>query len=150
MTVTRADIIREARGFLGTPFVHQARKPGVGLDCMGVLMEAGRQAGLPVQDFTRYSRQPNPNVLLYHFRRNFDEIPVEAAGPGDVLLFWWRQTRRLGRLPQHGGLIVDRVGAPQGLGLLHSHEDSGKVLEVDLEATWRPRILSAWSYKGIS
>lgn len=150
MTVTRADIIEAARSFLGTPFVHQARQRGVGVDCVGLLMEAGRACGLPVKDFTRYSRQPNPRVFLHHFRENFHEIPVGDASPGDALAFWWRSSRKFGRLPQHAGLIVDRMGAPAGAGLLHSFTDSGKVLEVDLAEPWVSRIHSAWAFKGVS
>ena len=145
---TRADIIREARGFEGTPFVHQGRLPGVGLDCIGVIVCAAERAGLDMVDHTAYSRQPNPRVLLDYIGRNFDEIPAEDAEAGDVVLFYWRSSRRHGPLPQHAGLLTRRPASPTGLGLLHAYDDLGRVLEVDFEESWAARVCSAWRYRG--
>ena len=37
MTVTRTDIIAEARAWIGTPYRHQASLKGVGCDCLGLV-----------------------------------------------------------------------------------------------------------------
>ena len=37
MSVTRADIVAEARAWIGTPYRHQASLKGVGCDCLGLV-----------------------------------------------------------------------------------------------------------------
>ena len=38
MTTTRTDVVAAAREWLGTPFHHQARLRGVGVDCVGLVI----------------------------------------------------------------------------------------------------------------
>jgi cell wall-associated NlpC family hydrolase len=40
------NMVLAARECLGTPFQHQGRVPGVGLDCVGVAIYAAREVGL--------------------------------------------------------------------------------------------------------
>ncbi len=41
----REDFVRVARSYIGTPFHHQGRLPGVGLDCAGVIVCALAECG---------------------------------------------------------------------------------------------------------
>ena len=134
------DVIAAARSFEGTLFVHQARQPGVGLDCIGLIVCAGEVAGQRMEDHVRYGRRPNPRVLRDYIARNFRKIMPEEAEPGDVLLFWWHKSRRFGKIPQHAGLIV----APGRM--IHAYDALKKVQETDLGAYWSDRIESAWRY----
>ena len=41
--IARADIVAAARSLIGTPFRHQARLPGVGIDCLNLIGEVGME-----------------------------------------------------------------------------------------------------------
>ena len=57
-------IAAAARSYVGTPFVHHGRRPGVGLDCAGVAFCAAWDAGLAVADNFSYGKLPKPDFLL--------------------------------------------------------------------------------------
>lgn len=137
---TRADIIAAARSFIGTPFHHQARLPGVGLDCIGVPVCAARTVGLPVVDSTDYRRRPSPkdpDFLIRHLARNLDR--VETPQPADVVCFGWRDSA----LAYHLGIMTDPTH------MVHAWAGGEKVLEVEI-APWMDRFHSAWSFRGLA
>lgn len=110
---TRAAVVAEARRWLGTPWVHQHRTHGVGVDCAGLVIGVARELGLvaPDFDFGGYGRQPDGTLLAVcdtHMRR----IPRAALQPGDVLVLAMKDQ------PQHMGIVGDyRHG---GLSIIHS------------------------------
>ncbi|MDD5585633.1 MAG: hypothetical protein PHY92_01580, partial [Alphaproteobacteria bacterium] len=57
-------MIAAARACLGTPFHHQGRKPGVGLDCIGLIVVALQAAGYDVRDRFDYSPRPDGRSLV--------------------------------------------------------------------------------------
>jgi cell wall-associated NlpC family hydrolase len=112
-----------ARTFLGTPYHHQARKPGVGMDCIGLLICVARELGHVPPDFniTGYRRVPDGHSLMRHMREQFTEIPREQMAPGDYVCIAYD------RHPHHVGIIGDyHLG---GLSLIHANSKSGKVEE---------------------
>ena len=141
---TRAQLIAEARTWIGTPFHHQGRLKAVGVDCIGAMVAPAIACGLPLEDVTNYSRQPNPENTLAHLRRNLDGIAVADARIGDVLFFWFGIESE----PHHFGLITD-------IGLLHAYDavkKSGKpglCVETGLHKYWPRRIHSAWRFRGL-
>jgi cell wall-associated NlpC family hydrolase len=56
---TRAEITAAALALVGTPFHAQGRAPGVGLDCIGVVVCVARACGIPHQDREAYPMRPN-------------------------------------------------------------------------------------------
>jgi cell wall-associated NlpC family hydrolase len=48
--MTAAEIIAAARACLGTPFRHQGRLPGIGLDCAGVALHVAQAVGCGTLD----------------------------------------------------------------------------------------------------
>lgn len=132
-------MVAEARAMIGTPFIHQGRAPGTGLDCIGLLVCAAESAGYRIRDRRAYGRRPNPRQLLEAFEDNFEQAPPTELRTGDILLFCWRQTRRHGRLPQHAGIVTNR-----GHGLLHAYDRVGRVVETGLDERWTSRVHSAW------
>lgn len=54
-----------ARAYLGVPFAHQGRSPAVGLDCIGLIVQAGLDGGhaFPAFDSTDYGRDPAHGLL---------------------------------------------------------------------------------------
>lgn len=78
-------IIREARRWLNTPFMHQQRRIGVGIDCGGLLYEIGVANRLPVFDVRRYTRQPDGS-LLHVLDGQCVKLRKNEAEGGDILV----------------------------------------------------------------
>lgn len=76
-------IVLEARKWLGTPFMHQGRQMGVGVDCGGLMYCIGSVLGLPVKDVRNYLRQPDGS--LRHVLEG-QCTKVKQAEPGDLLV----------------------------------------------------------------
>lgn len=138
--MTRDDVIREARALCGTPFHHQARLPGVGIDCVGVGVCVARALGIAVIDSNDYPRRPNrrdPDRLLQYLRLNLD--PSASPIPGDVLAFTYRDTG----LVYHIGIMtdIDRM--------VHAWVGGRKVIEAPL-SDWAGSLHSSWCFRGLA
>lgn len=129
---TRADIVAAARSMIGTPWRHQGRLPGVGLDCGGLLIAVAEAVGHPVAPIGRYPRSPDGVALKAAMDERFDRIDADEAEAGDFVLFWISEASRH---PQHTGVISTVHGAP---GLIHAFSGVG-VVEVSFTAEWRAR-----------
>lgn len=149
-TVTRADVVAEARRWIGTPYVHQARQRGVGCDCAGLIGGVALALGLvPPQwweqhfdpEFGGYARVPDGDALLGIAPRFMTAIEPSQAGPGDVVLIRWR------RDPQHFGLVADHPAG--GLSVIHAASQHGRVLEQGLGEAWRRRTVAAYRLPGV-
>lgn len=138
---TAAEIVAAARSMIGTPFVHQGRLPGAGLDCLGVAVCAAARCGVVLRDVTTYRRSPRPAQLLAELDAQLARVPVEEARPGDVAVFW---VQRPGR-EQHVGVLVERPG---GLGVVHALCDLGRCAEHGLAGFWRERLCRVYRFAG--
>ncbi len=132
-------IVATARGALGTPFRHQARVLGLGLDCAGLLVHVCQELGLPVEDVQGYGRNPWNGLLEQAIRRQpfLREVSRQALQPGDVLLM------RFSQAPQHVAIATDA-------GIIHAYEHSGAVVEHRLADVWRARITHVFRFEGIA
>jgi NlpC/P60 family putative phage cell wall peptidase len=128
-----ADILAAARECLGTPFRHQGRLVGVGLDCAGVAAHVCRRLGLQPVDAVGYGRTPAHGLLESTLdRQPFLVRVVEGAPqPGDFLLM-----RFLGE-PQHIAVLAEGT-------LIHAFEGVGTCCEHRLDDKWQRRIVSAY------
>jgi cell wall-associated NlpC family hydrolase len=134
-----ADVVTQARTHLGTPWVHQGRQPGVGLDCVGLAVVVARELGIATPDATGYGRHPDGVTLLATLRATgWAEVPPRA---GCVALMSFR------RGPQHVGLLVPYLHG--GLGLLHALSTRGQVVEHRLDDRWRSHIVGCWALPGV-
>ena len=88
----RTDVIAAARGWLGTPYRHQASLKGWGADCLGLVRGVWRGV-VGAEPETVPAYRPDwaevgaEETLLDAARRWLREIDVATARPGDVLLF---------------------------------------------------------------
>ena len=119
-------IVEEARKLLGTPFHHQGRTPGVGVDCIGLLVCVGRAIGAEFTDCLDYHKRPDGATLLAKFAENLD--PVVDPEPGDIALFYFESRA----YPQHAGIITP-------YGLIHTYAKVRKVVEHHFDNYWKVR-----------
>ena len=144
MSLQRAQIVAEARAWIGTPYRHQASLMGVGCDCLGLVRGVWRTLlGPEPEDVPPYAPdwaeaargEPLAEAGLRHF------IPVEGTSfaPGDVLLFRWRANMTA----KHAVILT----APDLM--VHAH-DGAAVAEVALAPWWRRRIAFAFRFPGVN
>lgn len=108
-------IVKEARSWLGTPFVHCAQTKGVGCDCVGLWCGIAREIGLFEYRPSNYSRQVDPARLLGEVLRFFDPVGGSPE-PGDLLLINVKGSA------QHVGVFCEGS-------YIHAFEPAGKVAE---------------------
>ena len=93
MTVTRADVVRVARSYVGVRWRHQGRTRA-GIDCIGLVIAVAHDLGLTDYDFTGYGRVPDGKALRATMCEQMDLLSTEPQ-LGDVLLL------RFDRNPLH-------------------------------------------------
>lgn len=125
-------IIEIARECLGTPFKHQARVVGIGMDCAGVVAHVLTRLELPFNDLQAYPRNPYKGMLksILDNQPHLTQVNKSHVGAGDVLLM------RIRREPQHLGICT-------GNSLIHSYSDIGRVVEQSLGA-WERNIIAVY------
>lgn len=146
MMITRAAVVAEAREWLGTPYHHQARLKGVGVDCAGLVIGVARALGIvgADMDVTGYSRRPDGTSMLAHCDAWMQHVPFDALQPGDVIVL------RIEDDPQHMAIAGDYVHG--GLSMIHSLDRSngrGSVIEHRLDDSFRSRLVAAYALPGV-
>jgi NlpC/P60 family putative phage cell wall peptidase len=140
---TRSAIVAAARGWLGTPYRHQASLQGIGCDCLGLVRGVWRQVIGPepvfVPPYTPDWAEAHGNETLAEAaRRHLVEIDPATARDGDVVLFRWRD----GFPAKHCAILTGPAT------LIHAH-DGAAVAEVVFAPGWRRRLASAFAYPQI-
>lgn len=145
--IARADIVAQARLWLGTPFQHQAHLRGVACDCIGLVAGVADELGMPEAAdwfadprFRGYGPLPLPEKLCAACDEYLDPIAVDQSLIGDILVMTYATD------PMHFGLITATAPVPY---LIHSSSLRGKVVEHCVDATWRNRVLGAYRYRGV-
>ncbi len=143
MTLTRSQIVVEARTWLGTPYRHQASLKGVGCDCLGLVRGVWRAFyGEEPERTPPYARDwaevADNEPLAEAGFRHLVRLEANAFAPGDILLFRWRT----GLVAKHAAI----VSSPDTM--IHAH-DGAAVAEVAIAPWWRRRIAFAFRFPGI-
>lgn len=114
MTTKREEVVLAARSCIGTPFRHLGRRPGLELDCVGLLVYACWATQLKPTDFdvTGYSRFSNPSELRRLAELHLRPITLLDAVPGDVVMTATDVD------PQHFGILGNYMHG--GLSLIHA------------------------------
>jgi cell wall-associated NlpC family hydrolase len=139
---TRAEVVAEARSWLGTKWVHQHRRKGVAVDCAGLVIGVARALGLVPEcfDVTGYVRVPDGS-LLDRCGESMMQIEKSAMQPGDVLVVATDSE------PAHMGILGDyRHG---GLSLIHASNGRG-VVEHRLMFARNLRFKAAYAMPGVA
>jgi len=137
------EALNEARGWIGTPYVHQAAVRGAGTDCLGLLrgiwrvLYGAEPEAVPAYtpDWSEASRDER---LWAVARRYLVEKPLDDEAPGDVILF----RMRAGGVAKHLGIVARVGGTPS---FVHAYSGHG-VMESPLSAPWRRRIVARFEF----
>ena len=136
-------IVVAARGWLGTPYVHQASCRGAGCDCLGLLRGVWRevlgQEPEVVPAYTAdWSEASGQERLWQAAWRHLLPKDLAAAAPGDVILFRMRD----GGVAKHLGLQAE-IG--DGASFIHAYSGHG-VVESALTPPWARRIVARFTF----
>jgi len=137
--IHRLDFADRVRSFVGTPFVHRGRSPGVGLDCAGVVVCALHDYGIESPDI-RYGTLPSPVDIEEGLGAIADRIAVEERRVGDVLTMHVK-----GRGEIHMGVIVGKDDTGQDL-LVHPSRRA-RIIEQPL--TCGLEVAGCWRLRGV-
>lgn len=142
-----SDLVAAARAYLGTQFRHQGRRSG--LDCLGLVAVAHRDAGFRVVDRTDYGRLPD----LGRMKAALDGqlVRLKRATPlaaGMVALFEERLRPAHYPVWLHLGLMTEaqsviHARGPEGLG-------PGVVEHRLDDQSWAPRLIGLWHHPDLA
>lgn len=142
MPPTMQQIADRAVALAGTPFRHQGRQPGLGVDCLGVLVCAvGREAELV--DRRDYPEDPPGDRLLPLLEERAVELQhacVDAAPVGAILTFWEDVEDRA---------HVRHVAIRTSGGIVHAIRKR-PAREVAISAYWRHHFWRAFRWSSAS
>lgn len=137
---TREQIVAAARGWIDTPFAHQRRAKGVGVDCVGVVIMVAQELGLSTFDTCDYGRAPDPDAMRTLLEAHLDYVAFRDVLPGDIL--WLRVPE-----PQHLAIVT----AADPLQMVHAFRRVGKVVEVSVDRVWRSkRLVACFRFRGLA
>ena len=136
-------VVRAARGWIGTPYRHQAATKGAGCDCLGLIRGVWREVlGEEPEQVPAYSMdwsEPQGDEQLWAAAaRHMIRVAPGQEAPGDVLLF----RMRAGAVAKHLGIVAGWDVAPS---FVHSYSGHG-VVESPLSAPWRRRIVARFRF----
>ena len=127
-------IVELARECLGTPYIHQGRHKGVGLDCAGLVAYVLDSLNLPYNDMKGYPRTPYKGML----KKALDNEPslerVYNYESGCVLLL------RITKDPQHLAIYTGET-------IIHSYLTATKVTEHGFSDSWRRKVVGIYRIK---
>jgi NlpC/P60 family putative phage cell wall peptidase len=152
MTVTRAQIVAEARTWVSTRYAHQGSTKGLGVDCIGLIGGVGVALGLPsalawARDpaVKGYGATPDPVMLMAAVEKYLTPIATPDAGLGDILILRWETE------PHHFAIISNLD--PRRV--IHAYAAVRKCCETPINGEWRKGIpwssliVSVWRYREL-
>jgi cell wall-associated NlpC family hydrolase len=131
------EIVRVAKTWIGTPWRHNQRAKGLGVDCVRFIEAVASEAlGITLPEISNYQRLPEGNAILDFMNELefLESVAIADRRDGDVLLF------RIGKIPHHCGFSV-------GDGMIHADVNHG-VIQVSNLANWQRRLIRCFRVRG--
>ncbi|WP_457645887.1 NlpC/P60 family protein [Profundibacter sp.] len=141
MTMIGERVVQTARGWIGTPYRHQASTRGAGTDCLGLLRGVWRELyGDEPEDVPAYTpdwSEPQGEERLWRAALRHLQVQ-QGRAEGDLLLF----RMRAGGVAKHLG-IAGRIGPEPTF--IHAYTGHG-VVESPLSRPWQRRIVARFAF----
>lgn len=136
------EVVDLARGWVGTPYHHQASTKGLGSDCLGLVRGVWRELyGDDAEEPPAYSRDwadaSGQETMLEAAERHLYPIAISEARAGDVAIF----RLRAGSVAKHAAILTSRST------MVHAMEGAAAA-EVALTPWWRRRLAAVFSFPG--
>lgn len=138
MIANHNQIVPVARTFINTPYLHHGRKPGVGLDCIGVVILVGHRLKLFNYDYLNYSRDAD-GTLVQILDRHCE--PLSELTEGAIAVF------KLSQVPHHVGIISKFRG---DWGLIHAYQNTNKVREHEFIEWWQNKLVGLYAFPNVN
>lgn len=140
-SIKRLDVVAKAREYLHTPFVHQGRLKGIGVDCVGLLIGIAHELDVCEVEQVAYRRQEDGRVLLEMLEKHLTRLPEDAEPlPGRILAFRYRNA------PQHAAVVTEADGEGR-FSIIHALERG--VVEHALDERWKRRLCGIFEIPGM-
>ena len=132
-------VVDLARGWIGTPYHHQASLKGIGCDCLGLVRGVwrelyGQEPETPPAYSPDWGQVSGQETLLDAAKRHFAPVPIDALEPGHVVIFRMRPKA----IAKHCG-IVSGDGR-----MIHALEGTG-VCEVGY-CGWSNKLVAVFAF----
>lgn len=142
--MTSEAVVSIARRWIGTPYIHQASREGLGCDCLGLIRGIWRELyGEEPEKVPAYtadwSEPQGVEVLKAAAARHLTRVDRDTSQAGDVVLFRMRQ----GSVAKHLGIVTATGQAPT---FVHAYTGHG-VVESPLSEPWRRRIVAHFVFR---
>lgn len=136
---TYQDIITEAKSWLGVRFKKGGRDR-MGVDCVGLLVNIGRNCGLDIEDTVEYAFNPDPAKFQQLVYNQTDPVTFEGLTPGSIVIL------RQSVFPMHTGILSrDHHGR---LTIINANLHKRQVVEQPY-VDWKNQVICLRKYKGI-
>jgi NlpC/P60 family putative phage cell wall peptidase len=143
--MSKADeVVASARGWIGTPYLHQASLKTVGCDCLGLVRGVwrdckGEEPEPPPAYSPDWAEAGGLETLADAAHRHLQAVGVDDVKAGDVMLFRWKP-----HLPaKHAGIATGKTS------MIHAQEGVG-VVEVALSKWWQRRLAFVFRFPSES
>jgi NlpC/P60 family putative phage cell wall peptidase len=138
MSARAEAIVAAARGWIGTPYLHQGSLRGVGCDCLGLLRGVwrevvGAEPERPGPYSPDWAEAGGSEALMAAASRHL--LEASEIAPGCVLVFRWRAG-----LPAKHCAIATSLST-----MVHAH-DGACVAEIAIAGWWRRRIAGVFVF----
>ena len=140
-------VVELARGWLGTPYLHQASVKGAGCDCLGLIRGLwrdiyGAEPEAPPAYSPDWGEVGQVELLLAGAMRHLLPVPRDTAlQVGQALLFRMRP----GAIAKHLGLLS---AAGEAARFIHAYDGHG-VIDSPLTLPWRNRVIARFTFPEI-
>ena len=140
----RKRVVREARRWIGTPYLHQTSVFGQGADCLGLVRGVWRKCiGCEPEPVPEYSPDwgeiSKNETMLKAAQKWFLPINKQEADFGDLILFKWKNSSII----KHAGILTSSISDKPSF--IHSYEKAG-VVETTLGSHWNARIAACFRF----
>ncbi len=141
---TRDEIVAYARSLERTPFRHQGRVPGVGLDCAGLVECIAEHFAITPADFKfeAYDTFPAQEFVIGKLNKYLTWVGgLKLAMPADI-----------GLIADHGysvhmGIFAERDGYRT---IIHASRRDRAVVEHRVDGAFARLVRGVWRYPGVT
>lgn len=137
-------LVKIARSWIGTPYIHQQSSKGNGTDCLGLLRGIWRESLGEEPEMTPvytadWSESTGDERLWVAAQRHLLPVPIDPRALGQVALF------RVFRSAVAKHLAITALGPDGTPTIIHAYSGKG-VVETALTPAWSSRIVAQFRF----